>query len=491
MEFLDPEEKRARTYKLFMGYVIAAMIILGGTLVLSFVLQGVDIFNAQSNTRNGLLFVDSKPVSADISLDGNTSKKTDARFVLPEGQYNLKLTREGFREWQKDITVYGSRVVYHVYPRLFPNDIRRGVTAVYDKEPLLFTQSPDRRWILIASSNNPGSIEVYNTSRVDNPPELISMPPNVLSAEEYTTTRLETIEWSTDNKHVLLQKITNGLKGDYVVVSRDRPLESFNLSQSTGIKPENKVMLRDKKYNQYYVLDTASGTLKRASTSTGIESLVIADGVVDFKPYEDDTVLYATTIGAVSEGYISIRLLVGSNTYLLQPVVAADGVLLDIARFKNDWYFVASSINQDYAAIYINPLSRALRPQDGGLIKPQLRLILDNPKKVGFSDNARFIGLQSENSFTVYDGELKLIYKYDSPVELPNGGAKWMDGHRWHVISGSNETVFEFDGENKQTLVPAQDGSTAFYDTDYVLIYNLVKQQDGKSALQISRLTID
>ncbi len=490
MEFLSPEEKRQKTIKIFLGYCLGLLVILGGTIVISFILQGFDIFSRQTVVKNGLLFIDSKPVSSQIFLNGDSSKRTDARFVLPEGNYNLSLSQDGYREWQKRVQVFGGRVVYHVYPRLYPNDIKTSDIASFSKLPFFYTQSPDRRWILIATEDKPSQILVYNTSAIDDKPQIIELPVGIWSESEATTTKLETIEWSTDNKNVLVQKVVGANRGDYLIINREKPTESINLTKTINLNAVSTVKLRDKKPNKFYILDNSSKILRTATLEKGIEPTVIADGVVDYKPYKDNVVFYATTIG-VPDNQLAVRLIRDNTTHLFEPIIKSDTVLLDLAQFDNDWYYVAGSGSQNFTAVYINPLNTAVKPNDNGIYKPQLRLLLDNPKSVSFSDNARFIGLQSKDKFDVYDGELKQVYRYDSPVELPAGGAKWMDGHRWHTVSGGREQVFEYDGLNKQSLVAAIDDTQVFYDKDYVVVYSLVKKDDGTVSLNLGRLTLD
>lgn len=493
MEFLDPEEKRARTFRLFMAYGLIIFVIVVGTFILSFALQGVDLFSRQTEIRNGLLFVESKPVSAQININGDTSKRTGARFVLPEGNYNVKLTESGYRPWQKDVVVQGGKVVYHVYPKLIPTDITSSAGYVFGATPQLYTQSPDKRFIVTNSSDGPSQFITLDTDSPTATPLPWALPTGLWNTQEASTQRLEPVEWSTDNKHLLIAKIAQNGTKQYLMVNREKPEESINLTTQLKLNQSDKVKLRDKKYDQFYVLDTATKTLRKATITEGLDQTVVAQNVIAFSPYANDTVLYATDQGAELNQY-AVRLLHGNNTYALQPIVRSDTILLDIARFQNDWYIVAGSTPQELTTVYINPFDGNNQPisADASLpvepIKPQLLIPLAGARFASFSENARFIGLQSAEAFSVYDAELKQVYSYKSPVLLPSTGAIWMDGHRYSVVTGGNEVIFEYDGQNMQTLAPAIDNTVAYFDKDYNNLFTLVSGADDKTFQQINSL---
>lgn len=489
MEFLDPEEKRERAIRLFIGYALMAMIILFGTFIISFILQGFNVIGKSTDVRNGLLFVDSKPLSSNVYINDKQDKRTDARFVLPEGTYNLRLSEPGYRDWQKSIDVIGGSVTYHIYPRLFPVNITKQTTATYAQQPKITTQSPNRRWVLASANNVDPIFNLTDTAEAKDPPTQITIPETAISKQDMATATFKVVEWSSDNRRFLLQKSLPDGGVQYVLVDRERPEESVNLTTKLSLAQGASIRLRDKKYDQYYILDSSTKLLRRATLNAGIEPVIVADGVISYAPYESNIILYATESGAQSGTY-AVRILDGATNYLLQPVSASATVLLDIAKYEGDWFYVVGSNAQEATQVYINPLQNSSNTDETGVIRAQLRLTLPAPRFANFSDNARFIGVQNEKSFTVYDAELQTIYTFDSPVALPKDGAAWMDGHRFHVVSSGNEHVFEYDGNNHQTLIESKDGMRSYYDRDYVRLFTFVPQADSSLTYQVSNLTL-
>lgn len=489
MEFLDPEEKRERTLRLFVGYAIVTTLILFGTFIISFILQGFNIFSTTSDVRNGLLFLDSKPISANIYINDKQDKRTDARFVLPEGPYAVTLTADGYRDWKKTVKVVGGNVTYHVYPRLFPVNIQKKTTLTYQQAPKIWTQSPDRKWIVVSASPTEPLFNITDTGAPNDTPKQIVIPQSILSNEEVATSTLKVVEWSTDNRRFLLQKTAQDGTIQYVVIDREKPEESINLTEKLALSQGVSVKLRDKKYDQYYLLDTQTKLLRRATLANGIEPVIVADGVISYTSYGSNIILYATQSGA-TEGTYAVRILDGATNYLLQPISASPTVLLDIASYEGDWFYVVGSNAQNSTKIYLNPIQNTTSIDESGAKKPQLSLENTSPRFIGFSDNARFIAVQNDTSFSVYDAELKETYTFTSPVALPKEGAKWMDGHRLHVTSGNTEHVFEYDGNNYQVLVESNNGYRSYYDRDYVRLFTLAPQADATLNYQVSNLTL-
>ena len=58
--------------------------------------------------KTGVLFLESKPSRADIYLNNRKHKqKTTARLSrLIPGEYDVKIVKDGFKAWEKKLTVY-------------------------------------------------------------------------------------------------------------------------------------------------------------------------------------------------------------------------------------------------------------------------------------------------------------------------------------------------------------------------------------------------
>lgn len=468
MDFLDPKKKRSHAIRLMIGYVLVAIALILATTLLLFAALGYGINRSTGEvTQNGLVFIDAHPEQANILLNGQNKGQTDGRFVLETGNYSVELQRDGYRTWKRDFVLNGGSIVRLVYPFLFPTTLEsKDILATTTTTPDVVTESPDRHWAVVHYPDALPTFQVVDTSTKTNIATPITVPTAIFGTHTGAQT-LEFTEWSTDNKHLLLKHSYEG-GYDYLLVDREAPEKSSNLSQTLG-KTFTSVTFRNKQADQLYTHDANGGVLQAVSLKDK-SATTVADGVLAFWPYKDSTVLYTTSKDA-SAGKVNVRIKDGTNNYLLREVVSGPKYLLNIAEFDGDMYLAAGSSADGKEYIYRNPLT-SFKKNDPSLNIPLLLLKLDNPDTVTFSANARFVALQAGSKFEVYDAEVKQQYRYDVQLPLdPGQKVNWMDGHRMMLISKGKMEVFDFDGLNKQTLVSTSPAFIPMFDRDYTALF--------------------
>jgi hypothetical protein len=483
MDFLDPKKKRAHTIRLLVGYCLVAIAILLATMLLLFAALGYGINRSTGEvTQNGLVFVDAHPEAANIRINGQDKGQTDHRFVFEAGRYTLELSRDGYRNWSKDFTVEGGGIVRLVYPFLFPSQLVTSTITTASVTPDLVTNSPDRHWIVMHSPDQLTTFQVVDTSTKQNTAAPITVSTALFGTHTGAQT-LEFVEWSTDNRHMLLKhSFTGGY--DYIILDREKPAESLNISQVMG-RNYTSVTLFDKQSDKIYGYDANGGILQSVDLKSKVATNVVSN-VLAFWPYKDTNVLYTTTQGAV-EGKAAVHLRDGQTDYLLRDLAVGPKYLLNLAEFDGDMYLSAASSSDGKLYIYKNPLT-ALKKNDQSLNIPLLLLKLDNPDFVTFSANARFISLQAGSKFEIYDAETKQQYRFDTKLPLNAGEkANWMDGHRLMLVSGGKMHVFEFDGLNMQTLVTTQAGFIPGFDRDFTAMFTYGPQGTDATKSGLSR----
>src|SRR3990167_2561193 len=137
MDFLDPRKRRAHRTRLLVGYVLIAVAVALGTVVLVYNAYGYGV-NTKTGTivQNGLLFVDSQPGDAKIYLDGKyQDANTSARLVLPAKTYQLSLKKDDYRDWVRNFTLAEHSISRYVYPLLLPADPKPGSLKKYTGSP--------------------------------------------------------------------------------------------------------------------------------------------------------------------------------------------------------------------------------------------------------------------------------------------------------------------------------------------------------------------
>jgi hypothetical protein len=468
MDYLDPKKEARHRLTLFAGYACIAVAIALTTLVLLYQAYGFGVTKNGDVTQNGLAFFSSQPSPANIVINGKPSKySTNTRIAMLSGIYKIELVRDGYRNWQRTIEIDGGSVQHFDYPFLIPNDLRDKKIQSFAAAPALSTQSPDRRWLVIAQPNSFTSFEVFDLKSPEKAPTSITLPDNVLT-KAAAAQSLELVSWASDNDHILLRHNYDG-KIEYVLIERSAPEKSVNLNTTLSATP-SKLTLSDKKYDKYHLM--TGGNLQTASLSEP-NPVTIEQHVLAYQTYGEDTVLYATDAD-VAAGKVAIRLATGGKTYTVRTFPAGSTYLLDLTKYSDVLYVAAGSSNLNKVYIYKDPAGQLnSKPKQAPVPTQVLRV--NAPNYLSFSNSAQFIMAQNGSQYGVYDFENKRGYNYTAaePLDAPATHATWMDGNRLTYVSNGQTLIFDFDHTNPQKLQSASSAYLPAFSPDYKFVYTL------------------
>jgi hypothetical protein len=478
MDFLDPKKSRAHEIRLRVGYVLTAVAIVLATVVLLYQAYGFGVKQGKV-VQNGLVFVSSTPSSADIYINGQRKDATNSRLTLPSGTYALKLSRSGYHDWQRALTVEGGGLEHVDYPFLIPNSLASRDVTAYSAAPSLATQSPDRRWVLVQQPGSMTNFDMYDVKdpkKTDSAKTSFSLPANVLTASDGAQA-LTAVEWSNDNIHVVLRHDYDD-KSEYILVSRKAPEESVNLTQKLALVSTEIPSLQDKKYDQYFVHDSATQTLYTASLDKpGLQSYLT--NVVAYKSYGSSTILYVArqldAKGAPkASGLMDVKVYQDKKNYAIRSIAEAPTYLLGLSQYSGSWYVTAANAAENRVYIYKDPVGQLQRAANEPLVPVNI-LKLTAPTYVAISANSQMVAAENGNNFAVYDIENDRTHSFtlDKALDPPQVHATWMDGNRLTYVSGGQSVLFDYDGTNQQTLVAADPAQGAFFDTGYTSVYAL------------------
>lgn len=474
MDFLDPEKQKAHTRRLIAGYILIGMVLLLATIILLYQVFGYGIDRHGRIFQNGLVFISSLPDNAQVYVDGERQESnTNTRLVLPAGQYVFELKREGYRTWKRAITVEGSTLQRFDYPLLFAANLETTTTKQY-ASPGLATQSPDKRWLLV-QSDVADTFDLYDIDAANPTPATFNIPLEVLSAGT-TTTGWKAVEWSKDNRHVVLQRSFTRTSGqaaaEYILVDREDANQTINLSVRLGFTP-TVLQLRDKAYDRYYAFDQTGGTLFTATLEQPTPQPYL-EKVLAFQS-EGDSVLYATNQDAPS-GKTLLRIRQGDDHFTIRQVDAvAAPYMLDLAQYEGAWYVAVGASGEDKVYIYKNPVD-SLKSDSGDVLVPVHILKAVHPTRVEFAPASRFVAAQGGQDFAVYDVKNNNGYGYllETPIDPTTAYAQWADEYHLATTSASGEAmIFDYDGTNVQLLATTRLGSFPFFDRDYRKLHTM------------------
>lgn len=479
MDFLDPAKMRRHNIMLYIGYGLVAIAITIAALILLYWSYGFGINRHGTVIQRGLIFTATRPSGAGVYLnDKDTGYTTSRRLNLVAGDYLLKFVREGYRTWSRQIHVEGGSVSRYDYPVLFPNTLDTSDVTAYDSAVGLATQSPDRRWVVIGLSASPKVFDVYDLKNPAEQPVHITIPEGVLT-EAKGAQSWQLVEWSNDNKHVLLKHVYD-TSYEYILLNRDNVAETVNLTTRLGLNP-TELRLVDKRYDLYYLYDASTKTLRRADLAN-LTPLDYLKNVLAFKSYSDNIMLYVSddtqTATPDEANEVAVKLLVDDQTYVIRKLRPSTVYTLELAKYGDGTYVVAGSNAEDAVYVYKNPVDQ-IGNKTLGFAVPVSVLRIKGVNYVAFSDNTRFIVAENGNEFGIYDAEVGESYKYTlpEPLDAPQQHAEWMDGHRLQYVTGGKLMVFDYDHTNKQTLMTMSPTAEPFYTSDFRRVFALAPDQ--------------
>jgi hypothetical protein len=271
---------------------------------------------------------------------------------------------------------------------------------------------------------------------------------------------------------------------EYVLLDRDSPVDSVDLTTSLHLNQEQAVTLFNNRVDQFYLYNQAAPSLERVNASDG--SVVSQlDNILAFKTYGSDYVLYVTdktpTGKTMASGQVAVVLQAGQKTITLRNLPAANAgadtvtaYALNLAQYSGDWYIAVGAANDTAAYIYRNPQDQPVSSVDAFPV-PWRRLAITNPNFLSFSSNTQFLLAESGQKFITYDFENMEQYRYTAsePIDQPQTHAAWMDGDRLAYVSDGKLAVFDYDYHNRQVLQTADANYAPFFAPDFSYSYVL------------------
>ena len=252
MDFLDPKKQLRHKILLILGYVLIACVVIGATTVLLYEAYGFGLGKGGKIIQYGLVYLSSQPNPAYVTVNGKLiSSSTNTSLTLPEGIYNITLSRKGYRTWSRNIEVDGGTIEDYTYPLLIPVNLQTTNVKSYASAPEIATQSPSRQWLLVQHSSTSLNFDLYDISNPAKAPTQVAIPANLVSSH-VTSESWKVIAWANDNQHVLLEHIFDG-KIEYILFDIANPSQSINLSQTLKNISFTSIELNNGHYNQYYL----------------------------------------------------------------------------------------------------------------------------------------------------------------------------------------------------------------------------------------------
>lgn len=481
---IDFESPRFKSAMRTLQFVLLSVFVVVGTIILVYAGQGYDINRRTGEViQNGLLLVNSTPEGAVVSINGQAENDTTpGRFPLPEGTYDISIAADGYRTWQKSLTVAGSAVEWVYYPLLIPNELEPSTISARQNVEFI-GQSPDGQRFLIRQTARTASFNLMNISgKSVNDDDVITLPAELLqlSAANGRLGQFDFEGWADDNISVLLSHRVNN-KVEYILLDTQEPADSINLTDEYDLDLRD-VRLINGQAGEFYAL--VNEDLRRLNLDQGTISTPLARNVRRYVLHEDRFVAY---INSDSNDQLQLGLIDNSQATVLQELEGeAKRYGLEFAAFDGEFHLALLDRQLERLTVLIDP---HVQSQDADSLS---RFIMPTPKAqyVSFSRNGQFVLAQGGGSFYTHDFDRTRRFKFNPDINLPaDYQARWLNGNYLvaHDRAGLMH-LFEFDGGNLQSLYPSDPDFEVWVGNNQETLYSLLPGNGTLTFLQATSL---
>ncbi len=486
MDFLDPKKSYRHKITLYIGYLLIAVAITIGTIILLYEAYGFGIGQNGQIIQNGLIFLSSQPNPANIYVNGKFKTQTNTSLKLVSGIYNFSIGLNGYRTWHRQIEIDGGTIVYFDYPLLIPNVLKTTEFKTYTSAPNLASESLNRQYLLVMPPGSTNSFDLYNLNNPTQQPTSFSLPSSLVSPAN-SSNSWKVISWANDNQHILVTHTYDG-KTEYILINTANPSSSVNLSQTFSSLSYTSLAFINKTYDQYYLYNATDQSLASVSLENPTAETKVLSNVISFNSYLNNTILYATSKNALP-GKVNIDELTNGTNYHIKTFPAGSTYLLNMASYNGVIYVAAGDQSANKVYIYKDPVNQIITDPKQVPVPSQV-LFVKNPNYLNFSTTAQYIMAENGNQFGVYDIENQHGYNYTTslPLDAPQAHATWMDGNRISYISNNKLVIFDYDHNYQQTLVNASPLFPSFFDPNYHYVFTIKSSTNG--SYQLTRTSL-
>lgn len=252
-------------------------------------------------SKTGILQIKSKPTGAQVYINGNLTGATDNDITLTPGKYTVRVSKDGYNDWQKDIQIE-REIVSSADALLLPKAPTLQSISTFGVESAVVDPTGTKIAFRIASSSaeKNGIYVLELTNRVF--PVLAGQSNSTQIVDETIDNFSEaTISWSPDGKQILAS-IPLGESSTYYLLKSD----GFNTTpQNVTITVQNLTKAWEEQ-----LLDKQTARLK--SLKPKVQQFVKNNfKILSFSP-DDTKILYQASASAEMPVFLKPRL-IGNN----------------------------------------------------------------------------------------------------------------------------------------------------------------------------------
>ncbi len=368
--------------------------------------------------HSGSITVKSIPPSVDIYLNGNLQPSGTLDIInnsitlngLRPGNYNLKIAKDGYKVWEKNIEVHSgvSTEFWNVF--LVPQNFASEELSA--DEPERFFVSPFGKNIAYIKKNGT-DLEVYSLKVKNNESEIIFSQ----NKADFSDDPFENMEWNSKERLFIAPLLIENRK-DFFILDSEKKQESISLLQTTGFSQIKNVRWSSNGKNEIYFAAkpeiNSQYNLYKINLETKNVNLILEEinGAYDLSGnsiyfLRGNNIIYTTDLEGKNEKQL---------TFSPAGALGNDKKVRLIAYDEDRQAVIFES-----GELYVN--------NKGGKSDDTLKKISDNVRSVQFSDDGKKLLFWNDNEINVLylrkwdvqprreENEIQQIVRFSSPLK--------------------------------------------------------------------------
>jgi len=478
--FKKPTKKQFIIRRIILSSVATLAVIIIATASILFML-GYRLDGGNGRIEQGsLLQFDSTPNGANVFVDGrNIGSQTATKQTVLAGTHTVKMTKTGYQDWNRTLTLDAGTLTWLDYTRFVPKD--RPVESVTTYEALAGVRfSPDKKWALIEETATKPQFRLVDLRSTDVKTSTLDLP-----VETYAEATTEGVvhsfsitSWDTGSRYVLVKHLYND-QTEWLVV------DTQNVSQTVSVTKLFNVGLHDVQFAStngkvLYGL-TNDGTLRKIDIAAATLSRSFVTHVESFSIYDNTTISY---VGAdpsdATKRVVGVYRDGDESSHILRSVADSDTALkIAASRYFSDDYVAIAEGNVVTILKGSYPSSSS---QDNSSLKKFASMELAGAvSHLSFSPKGGYVVAQSGETYKSY--EIEHRHAYAGMLAVKDGQTaptlKWLDvAHLWNDEGGSL-IMRDFDGSNIYSIMTIEPGFEASLSQNGRFFYAIGKNDQG------------
>lgn len=477
MDYLDPEKKRIHRRRIAIGYILIGLIISAVTLIVLLAGYGYGIDSKTGEfVQNGIMFVDTRHEAAQVSLNGENYGQTDLRLVLREGDYSLVATRDGYRDWTRDVSIQGGSLRKLTYGLLVPEVLQTESQFTLEELPTKAIQSIDKDRVYAWDSSQNDVLVAVDLTQEPATFERISLAGLIQSVVEQPTqtpviSDITFVDFDSTDERVLAEVEISGKVYAWLIDtgSIEESVNITNALPSAFRNDDIEVTMIDRNASRYYIFDKTAGEVYESELRNNSLSLVsipdVDSNILEFVGFGVDWSLFVTESDG-DEGLVDVYFRDNEETVLIKQMKTSDEYFLSLSNNGGKPFIGVSATSETAAFVYVDPIEYLRRNTGSSIPAPATILGVQNLLGISTSNDASVVMAFNESRVATYDFFSEDTHYKDLDHTLSaKEQLKWIDGQHYSYVVDGTVWMVDYDGSNQQQLTAAS-ATGIFYRDD-------------------------